>query len=80
MEAISCGVPVVAFGSGALPEVVRHGVTGFVVGSEKAMANAVKFAPRISPFDCRACAELRFDGRRMAREYLTCYEQLVLEG
>src|ERR1019366_1742284 len=42
MEAISCGVPVVAFGSGALPEVVRHGVTGFVVGSEKAMANAVK--------------------------------------
>jgi glycosyltransferase involved in cell wall biosynthesis len=80
MEAISCGVPVVAFRSGALAEVVEHGVTGFVVGSEEAMARAVRFTPQLSPLRCRACAELRFDSRQMAREYLTFYERLLLEG
>ena len=33
MEAISTGTPVVAFASGALPEVVEDGVTGFIVHS-----------------------------------------------
>jgi len=78
MEAISCGVPVVAFPSGALGEVVEHGLTGFIVGSEEAMARAVQWAGQISPFDCRMNAERRFDGRQMSREYLTCYRELLL--
>jgi glycosyltransferase involved in cell wall biosynthesis len=75
MEALGCGVPVIAFASGALPEVVEDGITGFVVGSEDTMARAVQWAAQISPLDCRARAERRFDSRQMTREYLSCYEK-----
>ncbi len=32
VEAMACGTPVLAFGRGAVPEIVRHGVTGYVLG------------------------------------------------
>lgn len=43
LEALSCGVPVVATRVGGLPEVVTDGVTGFLhpVGDVAAMANSV---------------------------------------
>ena len=42
LEAMAAGVPVVATGVGALPEVVEHGVTGSVVGpSAEAIAAAL---------------------------------------
>ena len=31
IEAMACGTPVIAFRSGSVPEVVEHGVTGFIV-------------------------------------------------
>src|SRR5690606_10452403 len=31
IEAFACGTPVIAFRRGSVPEVVRHGVTGFIV-------------------------------------------------
>ena len=43
LEAFAAGVPVVAFASGGIPEIVEHGVTGFLVGqrSPKALALAM---------------------------------------
>jgi glycosyltransferase involved in cell wall biosynthesis len=80
MEAISCGVPVVASRSGALPEVVEHGITGILAGSEEEMVRAVGLTADISPAVCRARAEVRFDSRRMAREYLACYQSALRYG
>lgn len=43
LEALSCGVPVVASRAGGLPEVIQHGITGFLepVGHTEAMAQSV---------------------------------------
>ena len=34
IEAMACGTPVIAFRRGSVPEVIDHGVTGFVVENE----------------------------------------------
>ncbi|MEX2007869.1 MAG: glycosyltransferase family 4 protein [Candidatus Levyibacteriota bacterium] len=33
LEAMSCGTPVIAYAQGAIPEVIKDGVTGFIVNS-----------------------------------------------
>jgi glycosyltransferase involved in cell wall biosynthesis len=41
MEAMASGTPVVAFPSGALVEIVEHGITGFIVHNVGEMATAM---------------------------------------
>lgn len=74
----NCGTPVVAFRDGAIPEVVEHGVSGFVVDTVDEMVEAVKKVDEIKPVDCRRRAEL-FSREHMAENYLNLY-RLVLEG
>lgn len=77
MEAITSGTPVIAFRSGALPEVVEHNETGFIVDSEDQMIDAVQHVGEISPETCRARAALRFDARRMVNDYKELYGTLL---
>jgi glycosyltransferase involved in cell wall biosynthesis len=77
MEAMACGTPVVAFATGALPEIVEDGVTGFLVRSTQEMSKAISMVGRIDPAACRACAAERFTDRRMIAEYIDLYEQLT---
>ncbi|MBV8550524.1 MAG: glycosyltransferase [Acidobacteriaceae bacterium] len=79
MEAICSGTPVIGFRSGALPEVIDQGSSGFIVDSEEEMAEAVGRVGEISAKRCRAIGESRFDSRRMVREYLAIYDRLVRE-
>lgn len=74
MEAAACGTPVIAFRRGALPEVVRDGVTGLLVDSVEEMAQAVTRVGQIMPADCRHHAEQNFSATRMG----DAYEQLYL--
>ena len=41
IEAMACGTPVIAYRSGSVPEVVEHGLTGFIVDSEVAAAEVI---------------------------------------
>lgn len=76
MEALASGTPVIAYRSGALPEIVEHGATGFIVDSEEEMAEAVRRIGEISPERCQRAARARFDARRMVNDYIKLYEQL----
>lgn len=77
MEALSSGRPVVAFRSGALPEVIEHGTTGFIVDDEDQMMDAVQHAGEISRETCRSIAKARFDARRMVNDYLELYNRIL---
>jgi glycosyltransferase involved in cell wall biosynthesis len=77
MEAMSSGTPVIAFRSGALPEIIEHGRTGFVVDSEEQMLYALSRVDEISHETCRSTARARFDARRMVSDYRKLYSTLV---
>jgi glycosyltransferase involved in cell wall biosynthesis len=77
MEAIACGTPVVAFASGALPEIVDHGVTGFLVRDPRGMADAIAACATLDRDRCRAVARERFPLERSIAGYFATYGQLV---
>jgi glycosyltransferase involved in cell wall biosynthesis len=77
MEALACGTPVIAFASGALPEIVEHGKTGFIVTNVDEMADALPRVEAIDPGECRKAARERFSSDRMARNYLALYDRLL---
>ncbi len=76
MEAIACGTPVIAFRSGALPEIVTHGHTGFVVEDSAGMAAMIARVGEIDPEHCRAIARARFSLERCTEAYLSRYADL----
>lgn len=77
MEALAAGTPVVAYPSGALPEIVDHGRTGFIVRDSSEMAEAIRVVNEIDPKVCRAEAIERFPLEKMTGAYLAQYRKLA---
>jgi glycosyltransferase involved in cell wall biosynthesis len=77
IEAMACGTPVVAWRRGSVPEVLDDGVTGCLVESLDEAVAATKRAAAFSRARCRAVFEKRFTAERMARDYVSVYEQLA---
>jgi glycosyltransferase involved in cell wall biosynthesis len=76
-EALACGTPVVAFPSGAAPEIVEHGRTGFLCAGVDAMVAALDLVPDLDRALCRKAAETRFSLQRMARDHDRLYRRLT---
>ncbi len=77
IEALACGTPVIAYPCGSVSEVIDDGVSGFLVNDPAEGVNAVKRLSDIDRRMCRQVFEERFSARRMARDYLTVYQDLV---
>lgn len=77
IEAMACGTPVIGYRRGAVPEVVDHGVTGFVVDTLDQMAAAIAQAGTIGRAACRARVERLFSDRAVADVYLALYGTLL---
>ncbi len=77
IEAMACGTPVVAFRCGSVPEVMRDGVSGYVVDSIDNAVAATARAVELPRAGVRAYFEERFSAPRMAANYLTIYEELI---
>jgi glycosyltransferase involved in cell wall biosynthesis len=60
-----------------VPEVIDHGVTGFVVDTLDEAIAATRDVPRLDRRECRAVFERRFNVSRMAAEYVAVYEELI---
>jgi glycosyltransferase involved in cell wall biosynthesis len=77
IEAMACGTPVIAWNRGSVPEVVEHGVTGYIVDSEEEALAALENIELIDRRTVRALFEQRFTARAMARSYSDLYARLV---
>ncbi len=77
MEALAAGTPVVAYPSGALPEIVEDGVTGFLVENAREMAEAIGRVGELRPEACRAAARERFSLDVMLCGYFDLYARLT---
>ncbi|MGB9886152.1 MAG: glycosyltransferase family 4 protein [Moorellales bacterium] len=78
-EAQACGTPVIGFGRGSVPEVVRHGETGFVVQTLAEAEKAVAEVHRLDRRRCRQWVEENFSAEAMVEGYLAAY-RAVLAG
>jgi glycosyltransferase involved in cell wall biosynthesis len=76
-EALACGTPVLGFRRGAVPEVVRDGVTGFVREDLEGLVAAVPAAGNLSRAACRADVEERFSADPIVTDYLNVYRAAV---
>lgn len=77
MEAAACGTPVLAFRRGALPEVVRDGVTGYLVSSLEEAVDALRKILQIKASDCIRHAMEHFSSAAMASRYDSLYRMVL---
>ena len=73
VEALACGTPVIAFSRGAVSEVIKHKVTGFICNSPAEMIEAVEMIPMIERDNCRRDAQERFSDEVITAAYLELY-------
>ncbi len=80
LEAFACATPVVALDSGALPEVIRHGVTGFIVAKDDVedktisdLATALQSIDTIDQRNCLSSYKNSFSIDRMIKEHEKIY-------
>jgi len=77
VEALACGTPVIAMNHGAMPEIIEHGVNGFLANSEEEFEEYMGRVGEIDPVVCRQSVEEKFSGKLMAENYLARYKTAI---
>jgi glycosyltransferase involved in cell wall biosynthesis len=77
IEAMACGTPVIAYNCGSVPEVIDHGLTGFIVPDEDSAVSAISRLGELDRTAIRRRFDQRFTARRMAKDYVDVYEELI---
>lgn len=80
IEAMANGTPVIAFRRGSVPEIIDHGVTGFIVDNVDEAAAAIPMARALDRATIRRRFEERFSVERMARDYVALYGEVLRRG
>jgi glycosyltransferase involved in cell wall biosynthesis len=77
IEALACGTPVIAMARGALPEIIEHGVNGWLANDEDEFRDFMLLIDQIDPQACRDSVEKKFSAKTMAQHYLDRYHQVI---
>jgi glycosyltransferase involved in cell wall biosynthesis len=77
IESMACGTPVIAWPHGSVPEVMENGVAGFIVENVEEATRAVEKLAGFDRRNCREVFERRFTASRMAKDYVSIYQQVL---
>lgn len=87
IEAMACGTPVIAFDRGSVSEVVKDGVTGFIVPKNEGVPGLVKAIKKLQSLTsqqyqsmrsaCRAHVEKNFSVEKMVEGYEKVYKKVL---
>lgn len=77
IEAQATGTPVIAFNRGAAPEVIHHGVTGFLVNSLDEMVEKIGHVTALRRYACRTWIEEHFTNNQMTHGYVDAYTNVI---
>jgi glycosyltransferase involved in cell wall biosynthesis len=79
IEAMACGTPVLAYPGGSVPEIIKNGISGFVVNSVEEGVKAMEDLMRLDRSKCREDFEERFSVERMTGDYLALFQNMIRE-
>jgi glycosyltransferase involved in cell wall biosynthesis len=68
---------VIAFNRGSVPEVIDHGVTGYICEDVQGAVGALQRLGELSRTEIRAQFERRFSAKTMAQNYVDSYTALL---
>jgi glycosyltransferase involved in cell wall biosynthesis len=74
-----CGTPVIAFNRGAMPELICHEKTGFLVKTIDEAVEAVANVKYLKRKDCYEWSHDRFSSEKMANDYLGLYKKVLAQ-
>lgn len=77
IEAMACGTPVIAYNRGSMPELIDHGVNGFLVDTLDEAIAAIDQVGEIDRTDCRRIVAERFSVEAMAERYHALYTSIL---
>lgn len=77
IESLACGTPVLAYREGSAPELIDHGVTGFLSDNLSEMACHIAQIGHLDRTSCRVAAEQRFSTERMVKDHIEFYERVL---
>ncbi|KPJ73385.1 hypothetical protein AMJ48_01335 [Parcubacteria bacterium DG_74_1] len=80
IEAMACGVPVIAYKEGSMPELIKDGETGFLVNSKEEAIDAVKKINKIKRIDCHHYMVKKFTLRKMVNKYEALYNTIIKDA
>ncbi|KPJ71765.1 hypothetical protein AMJ50_00260 [Parcubacteria bacterium DG_74_3] len=77
IESMACGTPVLAYKAGAMPELIKHGKTGFLLNSQEEMVGALKKINEIKRIDCHRHILRKFSLQKTVNKYEALYHKIL---
>ena len=77
IEGMACGTPIIAVSRGAMPELIKHGETGFLINHWQEGQELLSQIKEIKRAKCRQWVEKSFTQEQMVKGYLKVYKKVL---